>query len=76
LPPAWIGVGGVDLFAAEDITYARRLTLAEVPTELLVMPGGFHGFDRVAAETGMAREFTQSKLSALRRAFSNVQNGR
>ncbi len=72
LPPAWIGVGGVDLFATEDITYARRLTLAEVPTQLLVMPGGFHGFDRVAAETGMAREFTQSKLSALRRAFAGA----
>lgn len=72
LPPAWIGVGGVDLFAAEDITYARRLTLAGVPTELLVMPGGFHGFDRVAAETGMAREFTQSKHSALRRAFAGA----
>jgi len=70
LPPAWIGVGGVDLFAAEDITYARRLTLAEVPTELLVIPRAFHGFDRVAASTGLAREFTQSKLSALRRAFA------
>jgi acetyl esterase/lipase len=69
LAPAWIGVGSVDLFAAEDIAYARRLTLSNVPTELLVMPGGFHGFDRVAASTSLAREFTQSKLSALRRAF-------
>lgn len=74
LPPAWIGVGGVDLFAAEDITYARRLTLANVPTELLVMPGGFHGFDRVAASTSLAREFTQSKLSALRRVFSKQRS--
>ena len=70
LPPAWIGVGGVDLFAAEDIEYARRLTLAGVPTQLLVTPGAFHGFDRVAPETDLAQSFTSSKIAALRRAFS------
>ncbi|OYX66071.1 MAG: hypothetical protein B7Y88_06355 [Sphingomonadales bacterium 32-64-17] len=70
LPPAWIGVGAVDLFAAEDIEYARRLTLAAVPVELLVTPGAFHGFDRIAADTALAQTFTQSKLAALARAFS------
>jgi acetyl esterase/lipase len=63
-------VGAVDLFASEDIDYARRLALAGVPTELLVTPGGFHGFDQIAAETGLARTFTRSKLDALRRAFA------
>lgn len=71
LPPAWIGVGSVDLFAPEDIDYARRLALANVPVELVVVPGGFHGFDGAAAETAPARNFTQSKLNALRRAFAN-----
>ena len=70
LPSAWIGVGSVDLFAAEDIDYARRLSLANVPVELLVVPGGFHGFDGAAADTAPARAFTQSKLNALRRAFA------
>jgi acetyl esterase/lipase len=69
LAPAWIGVGGVDLFVSEDIEYARRLTLAGVPTELLVVPGGFHGFDRIAPATRAAQEFTRSKLEALGRAF-------
>lgn len=72
LAPAWIGVGGVDLFASEDIEYARRLTLAAVPTELLVIPGAYHGFDRVAVETSLARRFTQAKLDALRRAFATT----
>ncbi|MFC3096526.1 alpha/beta hydrolase [Alteraurantiacibacter palmitatis] len=71
LPPAWIGVGSVDLFASEDIDYARKLVEADVPTELLVVPGGFHGFDRIAAETAAAQAFTRSKLNALRRAFAN-----
>jgi acetyl esterase/lipase len=69
LAPAWIGVGGVDLFADEDMEYARRLTKANVPTQLLVIPGGFHGFDRMAPETSLAQAFTLSKLDALRRAF-------
>jgi len=75
LAPAWIGVGGVDLFADEDMEYARRLTKANVPTELLVIPGGFHGFDRIAPETSLAQSFTSSKLNALRRAFSSAAAG-
>ena len=74
LAPAWIGVGGVDLFASEDIEYARRLVLANVPVELLVTPGGFHGFDRIAPETALAQQFTQAKLAALQRAFANAVN--
>lgn len=72
LPPAFIAVGGVDLFVSEDVTYARRLTESGVPTELLVVPGAFHAFDRVAPETPQGRRFTQAKLSALRSAFANA----
>ncbi len=38
LPPTFIGVGSIDLFAEEDIEFARRLVGAEVPTELIVVP--------------------------------------
>lgn len=69
LPPAFVGVGGIDLFVDEDIDYARRLTNAGVMTELLVVPGAFHGFDRIAPETTPARLFTHAKMNALRRAF-------
>ncbi len=69
LAPAFVAVGGVDLFVDEDIEYARRLTDAGVPAELLVVPGAFHGFDRVAPDTRLARTFTAAKHEALRRAF-------
>jgi acetyl esterase/lipase len=69
LAPAFIAVGGVDLFVSEDVEYARRLTEAGVATELLLVPGAFHGFDRVAPETRLARTFTATKHEALRRAF-------
>ncbi|PTR07687.1 MULTISPECIES: alpha/beta hydrolase [unclassified Novosphingobium] len=71
LAPAFIGVGGIDLFVSEDVAYARRLIEAKVPCELLVIPGAYHGFDVVAADTAPARQFTKAKFDALRRAFGN-----
>jgi acetyl esterase/lipase len=70
LPPAFIGVGSIDLFVQEDIEYAQRLIEAGVPTELLVVPGAFHGFDLIAADTSAAKRFNAAKLEALRRALS------
>ena len=70
LPPAFIGVGAIDLFVEEDIEYARRLIVAGVPTELNVVPGAFHGFDGIAADTRIAKAFNTAKLDALRRAFA------
>lgn len=74
LPPAFIEVGGIDLFVSEDIEYARRLNEAGVPTELLVIPGAFHGFDQLAPDSPQARQFTRAKIEALRRAFARAGN--
>lgn len=72
LPPAFIGVGGLDLFLEEDIDYARRLTAAGVAAELLVVPGAYHGFDVLAPEAGVSRRFRQARLSALARALGRA----
>jgi len=69
LPPAFIGVGAIDLFVDEDIEYARRLIAAGVATELNVVPGAFHAFDAIARDTSIAKQFTAAKIEALRRAF-------
>ena len=53
----------------EAASTALSITLVNVPTELLVIPGGFHGFDRVAPESAAGRGFTAARLNALRRAF-------
>jgi acetyl esterase/lipase len=71
LPPTFIGVGGIDLFAGEDIDFAKRLVAVGVPTELLVVPGAFHGFDAAGADTKLAANFNAAKLAALRRAFGD-----
>lgn len=72
LPATWIGVGSIDLFVDEDIEYARRLVDAGVPTELLVIPGGYHGFDQIAGDTKISQAFNQSRVDALKRAFANA----
>jgi acetyl esterase/lipase len=69
LPPAFIGVGAVDLFVEEDVEYALRLISAGVATELLVVPGGFHGFDIFAPESAAAQNFERAKIAALKRAL-------
>jgi acetyl esterase/lipase len=45
LPPAWIGVGAIELFHDEDVAYAQRLEAAGVPVTLEVVPGAPHGFE-------------------------------
>ena len=67
LPPAWIGVGTVDLFHDEDVEYARRLREADVPCELEVVEGAFHGFDMGKAP--VVEAFHRSQIEALRAAL-------
>ena len=57
LPPTFIGTGGLDLFAPEDIAFSERLLNAGVPTELLVVPGAFHGFNLIARQAGVSKRF-------------------
>jgi acetyl esterase/lipase len=70
LPPAWIGVGSIDLFVEEDMEYARRLVHAGVATELLVVRGAFHGFDLLVPDAEASKQFSASWKTALRKAFA------
>lgn len=69
LPPAFIGVGSLDLFLEEDMNYASRLLRAGVPTELHVYPGAFHGFE-AAVDADVTKRAVQSSRDALRRALN------
>jgi acetyl esterase/lipase len=70
LPPAWIGVGSIDLFVEEDVKYAQRLIHAGIATELLVVPGAFHGFDLLVPDAEASKQFSASWKTALRKAFA------
>jgi acetyl esterase/lipase len=69
LPPAFIGVGTLDLFLEENVAYALRLTEAGVPVELHVYPGAFHGSDLLAAAR-LTKMHARDQLEALRAAFT------
>lgn len=69
LPPAWLGVGTLDLFHDEDLDYAERLKAAGVPCEVHVVPGAFHGFDGIAAKADVSQEFFRSQCESLRQNF-------
>ncbi len=69
LPPAWIGVGTLDLFHDEDVEYAERLAAAATPCDLTIVEGAFHAFDSVAPQSSVVREFRDQQLEALARGL-------
>jgi acetyl esterase/lipase len=58
LPPAWIGVGELDLYYVEDVAYAEKLRASGVPTELVAVPGMYHAADGFAPRAASMQEFT------------------
>ena len=66
LPPAWIGVGDLDLFYDEDVGYAERLRASGVPCELVTVPGMYHGADGFAPKALSLKEFRSSMMDHLR----------
>lgn len=70
LPPAWIGVGDLDLFWAEDVDYAERLLAAGVACELHVEPGMFHGADQIVLKAPRMKAYRDRMVSALADALT------
>lgn len=69
LPPAWIGVGTLDLFYEECRHYARRLREAGVPVHEEVAPGAFHAFDQIVDQAPVSVNFFKSQCNHLREAL-------
>jgi acetyl esterase/lipase len=69
LPPTFISVGALDLFVDEDVDYARRLIAAGVSTELLAVPGAYHGFNGLVPKASVSVRFNAQALSALKRGW-------
>ena len=66
LPPAWIGVGDLDVFYDEDVAYAEKLKAAGVPCELVTVPGMYHGADGIVQKASSMRDFRASMVEHLR----------
>jgi acetyl esterase/lipase len=66
LPPAWIGVGDLDLFYDEDVAYADKLRDCGVQCELMTVPGMYHAADGYAPEARAAEEFLTGLIDHIR----------
>ena len=62
LPPAWVGVGDIDLFYDEDLDYARRLQEAGVPVTLEIGKGGPHGYHSLVPKASISQRFIASAV--------------
>ena len=69
LPPAYISVGTLDLFLDEDIAYAQALLAAQVPVELHVYPGAFHGSPMLVPDAPISKRWRDDELAALDEAL-------
>ena len=70
VPPAWIGVGTLDLFYEADKAYAARLEAAGIPAQLEVVEGAFHAFEAVVKDAPVSQAFVRAKLDFLRRVLA------
>jgi acetyl esterase/lipase len=55
----------------ECVDYANRLRAAGVPTQLRIVPAGFHGFDVVGPQTSVVRQFRADQLAAMRQPLAS-----
>ncbi|MEQ0558468.1 alpha/beta hydrolase [Amycolatopsis sp. NEAU-NG30] len=68
LPPAFITTCQFDPLRDEGIAYAQRLAHANVPTELVLYPGTFHG-SALARDAAITKRMIADMIGALRRAL-------
>lgn len=65
LPRAYLDVGGLDIFAAEDVAFAQRLITAGVPVELHVYPGCPHAFDLLVPDADVSQRVIADRVRFL-----------
>ncbi|MFH0717576.1 alpha/beta hydrolase [Staphylococcus delphini] len=68
LPPTLITIGSLDLFVEEAMSYARRLVLSGVPTELHVYSGLYH-LGELIPGTRIHKKLLNDRLYSMKRAF-------
>ena len=66
LPPAWVGVGDLDLFYDEDVEYAEKLRACGVPCTLVTVSGMYHGADAFAPKALSLKDFHPGMTDHLR----------
>jgi len=66
LPPAYIGVGSVDLFIDENRDYSERLNAAGVSSQIEIFNGGFHAFEFYVPDAQISRLARKTHYTAIK----------
>lgn len=66
LPPTYLDIGDLDIFREENVSYARRLSAAGVPTELHLHPGCPHAFEALAPAADVSKRVIADRVRRLR----------
>ena len=66
LPPAWVGVGDLDILYDESVDYAERLRAHGVRCELVAVPGMYHGADGIKPKAPAMQAFRRRMTDHLR----------
>jgi len=61
LPSTFLDSGALEVFRSEIISYGESLAAADVPVELHIWPGAFHGFDLAHPTAQISQEAIQSR---------------
>ncbi|TYL52712.1 alpha/beta hydrolase [Agromyces mariniharenae] len=69
LPPAYLEVGGAEVFRDEVVAYASGIWAAGGSAELHVWPGGFHGFQNVVPDAAVSRTAVATREAWVRRVL-------
>jgi acetyl esterase/lipase len=70
LPPAWIGVGDIDLFYDEDVYYAEKLRASGSHCTLVTVPGMYHGAAALVPNALSLKDFHPGAMKHLRTYLS------
>ena len=65
LPPAWVGVGDLDLFYGEDVAYASRLGEADVEATVYIVGRMYHAADYLRPQAPLMLAFRDRMAEAL-----------
>lgn len=74
LPPTYTCVGDLDPFRDETLDLVTRLSQAGVPTEFVLYPGCFHGFESFAPEAEVSQRALKAIEDALRRGLYDTEH--
>ncbi|KAJ6438142.1 FAD binding domain-containingprotein [Purpureocillium lavendulum] len=69
LPPLYMDIGQLDIFAQENLTYVGKFLAASIETEFHLYPGLPHGFDGLVREHFVTLALEENRVRQLKKLY-------